>query len=83
MVDSSDVLCTALRLPSGLCILLTVAYTSLSVLFDVLLETMIEVLCYLQTCGQGMISIIMGYVNEDLLSKPGSKLVKLTAQCGN
>ena len=73
VVDSSDVslegiamevLCTALRLPSGQCILLTVFYRSPSVSFNVLVETMMEVLSYLQACGQGMISIIMGDFNE-------------------
>ena len=67
VVDSSDVslesiamevLCTALRLPSGQCILLTVVYRSQSVSFDVLLETMVEVLTYLEACGQGMIWVI-------------------------
>ena len=43
---------------------------------------MVEVLSYLQACGKGMISIIMGDFNEDLLSKPDSKLVELMAQCG-
>ena len=64
-----EVLCTALTLPGGQCILLTVIYRSPSVPFDVLLETMMEVLSVLQVCGQGMISIIMGDFNEDLLSK--------------
>ena len=41
-----------------------------------------EVLSHLQACGQGMISIIMGDFNEDLLSKPDSKLVELMAQYG-
>ena len=91
VVDSSDVslegiaieiLCTALRFPSGQCILLTVVYRSPSVSFDVLLETMVELLSYLQACGQEMISIVMGDFNGDLLSKPDSKLVELMAQCG-
>ena len=91
VLDSSDVslegiaieiLRTALRLPSGQSILLTVVYRSPSVPFEVLLETMVKVLSYLQTCGQGVISIIMGDSNEDLLSKPESQLAIFMAQGG-
>ena len=81
VLDSSDVslegmtmevLCTALRLPSGQCILLTVVYRSPSVPFEVLLETLVEIFSFLEACGQGMISVIMGDFSEDLLSRPES-----------
>ena len=75
-----EALLTVLTLPTGQSIHLTLVYRSPSVSVDNLLDAMYCILSHSQTFD--MPSIVLGDFNEDIVTKPNSKLAALMYQCG-